>query len=175
MLMHANAHHSCSSASIYTDAQYVVNISEQIRTSVLSIRTDKIQNWDIISELRDLWFRKPISVFKVKSHREVSSAVDIHDLWTILGNNLADMAATASLQHVPNEIKQLYLKAHQHRETEKGFLHTVLTYIVALNRERSTIVQKFETSTLQSRRDNVADTQDGDIPTPIALCSNTLF
>lgn len=160
---------TCESASIFTDAQYVLNITQQIQQNCLDPRTDHIQNWDIVEELQRLWFCKPISVFKVKSHRDVSSACDMYDLWTIIGNNLADVTATSSLQRIHSDIKQLYRDAHRYRENESSFLKKVLLYIVALNRERSNILKQSESSDLQARRDRVADERNNGEHTPIHL------
>lgn len=93
----------------------------------------------------------------------------MYDLWTIIGNNLADVTATSSLQRIPSDIKQLYRDAHRYRENESSFLKKVLQYIVALNRERSNILKQSESSDLQARRDRVADERNNGEHTPIHL------
>ena len=67
-MRYAVASEKCQSASIFTDAQYVVNITRSIQQNSLGPRTDRIQNWDIIEEIQKLWWSKPFSVIKVKSH-----------------------------------------------------------------------------------------------------------
>lgn len=85
-----------------TDAQYVMNVIFAIDHPVLFRVCPKVANLDIIDQIRPLWDTHRFFVTKVKSHREFESAIDLSDLFCIMGNHCADLAATAVLQKIPN-------------------------------------------------------------------------
>lgn len=50
------------------------------------------------------WTKKNFRMHKLKSHRQVSEAQSPTEMWHITGKNMADMGATASLNHLPHYI-----------------------------------------------------------------------
>ena len=50
----------------------------------------KLTNSELISRLATLWHKDKFKVIKIKSRRNLESAVKHDDLWTIAGNHCAE-------------------------------------------------------------------------------------
>ena len=132
----------CISAEIYTDAQYILNTVALIENDTLDSNIQHLANPDLLRVLSCLWKMKSFQVYKIKSHRDFSSATSAVDLWNIVGNNLADKAAGASLHRIPQEMKQSIELVKKFRAQEQHHLWLVLQYLVDLNRCRTELVRK---------------------------------
>ena len=73
---------------------------------------------------------------KVKSHRNLDTAKDLCDLWTIAGTHCADMAATAVLQNIPQTLQQISKKIATFQDHEGRMLTTVFQYLCEFNKAR---------------------------------------
>ena len=107
-------------------------------------RLDNIAHSDLVIELSQHIAQKEFIFHKVKSHRHITDATDFADLWSIVGNHLADMACTASLKRIPKEIRDLLNAAREHRKNEKKCLERMFAYLAALNRCRSVLISKLD-------------------------------
>ena len=140
----ANQSPSCVQAEIFTDSQYVIHTVESIVQNQFMHRLDKIAHSDLVIELSQHIAQKEFIFHKVKSHRHITDATDFADLWSIVGNHLADMACTASLKRIPKEIRDLLNAAREHRKNEKKCLERMFAYLAALNRCRSVLISKLD-------------------------------
>lgn len=66
-----------------------VNVIFAIEHPVLFTALAKVANLDIIELLRPLWDTYRFTIIKIKSYRSFETAVDMHDLFCILGNHCA--------------------------------------------------------------------------------------
>ena len=98
---------NCSSADIYTDAQYVINTVSRFPKNISQDLTYRFPNADLNLKLQHLWNQKPIRLYKLKSHRKIHEALDSRDLWNLLGNKMADLGATTVLEQLPDFILSL--------------------------------------------------------------------
>ena len=153
--------HTCLTAEIFTDAQYILNLIAMITSDTLASNLQHVANPDLARELCHLWKQKSFVVYKVKSHREFNSATSPADLWNIVGNSLVDKAAGASLQRLPLEIHNLIQDIKQFRVTEQHNLGLVFQYLIDLNRCRTELMRKVPTK-------NVRD-QSQDHPLKLAM------
>lgn len=55
---------------------------------------------DLLQRLFHHWTKKNFRMHKLKSHQQVSEAQSPTEMWHITGNNMADMRATVSLNHL---------------------------------------------------------------------------
>ena len=79
--------------SVYTDSSFVQKILEAISDDTLSPKLFQMAPADLVSILQQQWNPKLHQVFKVKSHRQLEDASGVADLYTILGNTVADETA----------------------------------------------------------------------------------
>ena len=90
-----------------TDAQYVVQIVQKIKTHGVAWVNYRTMHADLIYKLHQLWDNERFFVVKIKSHQDLEKAANLKHLSLIIGNKCADLAATSSLQRIPTEIKEL--------------------------------------------------------------------
>lgn len=142
---------NCSSADIYTDAQYVINTVSRFPKNISQDLTYKFPNADLNLKLQHLWNQKPIRLYKLKSHRKIHEALDSRDLWNLLGNKMADLGATTVLEQLPEFILSLSKSIAEFHEQEKTMLFHVMTFYADLNR---TIVTKVAEISKQQQTQN---------------------
>ena len=157
----ANGVQSCTKVDIFTDSQYVINMSEAIAKDMIRHRLDKVANSDLVALLAKELSCKIFSFHKVKSHRHASEAVDYDDLWSIVGNHLADVACSLSLKRIPKEILDLLHAAREHRKTERRFLEKMLHFATAINRSRAQQLAKTEKPS-EGHDENSSHVADGE-------------
>ena len=81
--------------SVFSDSSFVIQIVEAIASGKLSGKTHHLAHADLVQTLLQCWNPLFHNIYKVKSHRRKEDAKDSNDLYTILGNDLADEVAKA--------------------------------------------------------------------------------
>ena len=79
--------------SIHTDSSFVQKTLEAISDGTLTPKLFQLAHADLVSVLQKWWNPTLHQVFKVKSHRSPDEASGVADLYTILGNTVADETA----------------------------------------------------------------------------------
>ena len=125
--------HPQHKVEIFTDAKYVCNVVDAIKCSDTHTLHYKMANQDLVSRLADIWNPNLHQVIKVKAHRSFDDAVDEEDLWHVLGNNCADMAANAANQLIPSAFAQALSDSATFARKEFSNLRCVLIFILELN------------------------------------------
>ena len=133
----ANKVETCRHVTIVTDAQYVINVVAIIRLGILDSVLDSMANPDLVLCLRNLLREKNYHFVKVQSHRQFHEATSWLDLWDILGNHFADMAATAARQKLPNDLQEMINDALIFYKLEHKRINLVLEYFIDLNKFRA--------------------------------------
>ena len=75
---------------VVTDASYVCKVVRLIELGLVMSNLHKLTNSELISRLATLWHKDKFKVIKIKSRRNLESAVKHDDLWTIAGNHCAE-------------------------------------------------------------------------------------
>eukprot|EP00438_Fugacium_kawagutii_P033784 Skav218498 [mRNA] locus=scaffold3758:36377:39745:- [translate_table: standard] len=131
----------CNQVRFVTDASYVMTIVKKVELRDPSLTGPGSPNQDLIQIVQTLWNPAQHCMHKVKSHRSFDSATDIHDLYFILGNHCADLAASAALQAIPHVLSSAaQVCAAFHRE-ERSRLKKVLAFLIALNIARTALMK----------------------------------
>ena len=149
----------CDNASFVVDAQYVINVIRTIENNEVFL--DKVSNSDLVCELKRIWNPEKFHIEKIKSHLDPFQAEDFYSMWRILGNSYADKAATAAMDAIPSEIKQILQEAQAFVAQEKQNLLVVLEYFVELNRARAAFLEaskKTSSDCTSSSADNIIET-----------------
>eukprot|EP00438_Fugacium_kawagutii_P032090 Skav202511 [mRNA] locus=scaffold1359:161060:165608:- [translate_table: standard] len=131
-----------SSIRFVTDAKYVCDIIKKIQSQDPSLNGPSITNADLVNVIREHWNPERHHIVKIKSHRSFSSAVDIEDLFLILGNHCADVAVSAALQAIPSILKEAAQACVDHHALEQSMLTKVMQYLLALNRKRTFLLKQ---------------------------------
>ena len=137
---HAIAAEQCESAEFIVDAQYVINVIKTLNYPM--IPWHKVANSDIVRKLQSCWNKKTFSLTKIKSHRDIREATSMGDLWNLLGNHFADIAAGKALNNIPQEFKELIEKVKKFQLKEKDMLRLVLSYFSDLDKARNSLLQQ---------------------------------
>ena len=124
------------SVEFVTDAAYVCAVIALIVCRTFQDKLHRLPNSDLILQLAALWDSQKFKVRKVNSHRNLDTAKDLCDLWTIAGNHCADMAATAVLQNIPQTLQQISKKIATFQDHEGRMLTTVFQYLCEFNKAR---------------------------------------
>lgn len=111
---------------VVTDASYVCKVVRLIELGLVMSILHKLTNSELISRLATLWHKDKFKVIKIKSRRNLESAVTHDDLWTIAGKHCADVAAEAASALVRGEIRMLVDELVKHVENEKRCLCGVI-------------------------------------------------
>lgn len=127
-----------------TDASYVCNIIQLIKTGLWKFISHKLPNIDLIQDLADTWRDDLFSMTKVKSHRSFHDAKSHDDLWYIAGNFCADLAATSAFKVVPGELRSLADQIFKHVKDEEQRLRDVFSFLACINKVRCEAVHKHE-------------------------------
>ena len=125
--------HPQHNVEIFTDAQYVCNVIDAIECTATHSLHYKMANQDLIKRLAGFWNPNTHQVIKVKAHRSLDDAADEEDLWRILGNSCADMAADAANQSVPSAFAQALSDSAHFTKKEFSDLRSVLIFILEHN------------------------------------------
>ena len=136
---------SCFCADIYTDSQYVVNVVWLIENQLVKHFLHRMANPDLVDIVLQCWNSKTFRIHKVTSHRSFDSATSPDDLWNILGNSLADRAASRAIASFPNEFKDTIASIRSFRTCEKHRLTKVMQFLVDLNLTRLELLKNHET------------------------------
>eukprot|EP00438_Fugacium_kawagutii_P001979 Skav210047 [mRNA] locus=scaffold706:505896:511097:- [translate_table: standard] len=131
----------CTKFCFVTDASYVMGIVTKIESHNPTINGPGSPNQDLIQIVQTLWNPDRHSIQKVKSHRSFDSATDIHDLYLILGNHCADVAASAALQAIPQVLSEAAQVCAAFHVQEKIKLQKVLAYLIAHNISRTAMLK----------------------------------
>ena len=125
-----------ASGEFHTDSQYVCDVISVVSTVSTNFPIHKMANYDMVRILVDIWDIRKYTIHKIKAHREINEAEDIHDLWHLVANHLADRAASKSLQGEYIEIKQLSDTIFRFNQMEYKRLREVLRFYADLNFEK---------------------------------------
>eukprot|EP00438_Fugacium_kawagutii_P009093 Skav206636 [mRNA] locus=scaffold166:28795:33171:- [translate_table: standard] len=143
-------HQHTTGATIYTDSQYVINVVRFLRTG-RRLEWHKLANRDLVQQMASLLDQREFTFVKLKSHRAFSEAVDSEDLWNILGNFLADRAATEALKHVPTEFLAFRDEVLRDFHWEMERLDKVYKFILELNLARVELVNRNSSQVRQAQ------------------------
>ena len=125
-----------ATADFFTDAQYVCNFVHWCEETSKNVSQHKISNFDLVSQLQDVWKPSQYKVHKLKSHRKIEEAVDSCDLWCLIANHLVDRAATAALNREVGEIQIMATRISDFQHQEYIRLRQVYRYLADLNTKR---------------------------------------
>lgn len=125
---------------VVTDASYVCKVVRLIELGLVMSILHKLTNSELISRLATLWHKDKFKVIKIKSRRNLESAVKHDDLWTIAGKHCADVAAEAASALVRGEIRMLVDELVKHVENEKMSLRSHCRDLVDLNVKRCQLI-----------------------------------
>ena len=103
--------------------------------------------------LYQLWTQKAFKIHKLRSHRRPCDAVSSEDLWGILGNSMADVGATSSLDKLPSYIRDLSDEIATFHKQELQMLQKVLKFMVVVNECR---VKKLSEIRLTKKNSHIA-------------------
>ena len=143
--------------SIYTDSDYALRLVEAIASNTLDPKTFQKSHADLIHQLQQFWNPLFYQIRKVESHRNLEDAIDIDDLYTILGNDLADQVA--------NKINQLDVPPFQNA-AEAVFRHSlnrvdalmlIYQYLADLNMLHSKLKIEKEKNAASEHQHNTLD------------------
>ena len=147
----ANGVATCEQVTIVTDAQYVINVVAIIRLGLVEVLIHKMANPDLVIQLRDLLNIKQYHFVKITSHRCFHDASSWLDLWDILGNHFADLAATAARERLPSDLKHMIQDARDFHNKEHKRLVTVMEYLIDLNKVRADCCAEHEKAQRQGQ------------------------
>ena len=151
-----------NSADFYTDAQYVCNTIETIQQSPCIPLHHKMSNFDIVQKLVNNWNSEKYRVHKVKAHRAITDAKDSDDLWKIMANSCADLAASCAVKSVDAALLQTAREAEDFAKQEQKKLLDVFKFLVDLNVHQMKCLQENQKNNLLHLH-----SADGSVP-----CSN---
>ena len=132
----ASRHDPPKKAVFITGAQYVYNIVALVCSGLWRYILHKLPKCDLVAELAEIWDKDLFMVQKGQSHRKFESATDFDDLWMIVGNFCADLAATEAFRVVPDDIRKLANDIASHVTDEEKRLYEVLQYLAFFNKHR---------------------------------------
>ena len=142
-----------------TDAQYVIVTVNKLSRLGISWVSYKTPHADIIFQIHALWDDSRFHIEKVKSHVDLHKASSFHQLYQMIGNKCADLAATASLKKAPSAILQLCQNQKDWYIREKAWLVEVCRYVLAINRLRIKLLDDHAKSA--ASQDRPAPSADG--------------
>ena len=148
---------------IYTDAQYVCNIIMAIQNSSCIPLHHKMSNFDLVQRLLNCWDHNKHKIFKVKAHRTLREASNTEDMWQILGNSCADMAASSSILKENPEVLHAAQQADEFSKQERHKLTVVFRFLIDLNLHQMKCLQENQQSNLLHLH-----SVDGSVPSRIA-------
>lgn len=140
---------------IYTDSSFVVHIMVQMVSQFQpALQRYNLAHVDLVQRLRLAWDTHSFQIHKVKSHRSYSEALDAQDLYTIMGNTLADETAKViNRQDIPT-FKEAADNISLHSMRQMEALLCVYRYLCTLNQLQSTLrieKEKSENEALQAQ------------------------
>ena len=122
---------------VYTDAQYVVKCLQRHVLHYDDLAPfHKVNNQDLICDLRKYWNPHKHHLHKVKAHRQIESEANPHQVRHILGNNAADIAAKTAGQRENSELLQS-IERIKHWDVKHGDeISLVFSYLSNLGKTR---------------------------------------
>ena len=118
---------------IYTDSSFVQTLVRMIATNTLDLSRYNVTHYDLVQILQSTWNPVLFQVQRVKSHCQLSQAVDVNHVYKILGNTVADETA----KHVNKQdlaFMQLACDAIDHHSSvQMKALSEVFAYLCDLN------------------------------------------
>ena len=127
-------------AEIVTDASYVRNVIEIIEHDHFRPILHRLSNCDLIVLLAQHWDKDRYKVTKVKSHRNLSDADSLPDLWNIAGNMCADTAVASAYNAIPQDIRALSEQIAKFAIDELCCLKKHFQFLVEHNKMRLSLV-----------------------------------
>lgn len=123
--------------TIYTDAQYVVDVIDQHVRDTDSLPHDHhTANMDIIQRLRTFWKNDLGQVVKVEAHQDISSMMDSEQKWHAIGNEVADMAAKKARDNEIDDVIRASSRLRSHDDESTRQLGDLFRYLADLPRYR---------------------------------------
>ena len=119
--------------SVFSDSSFVVKIVNAIATGKLSGKTHQLAHADLLHILQQCWNPLFHHIHKVKSHRKKEDAENLNDLYTILGNDLADEVAKEVNSRDLPALLHATLVISEHSKQQIDSLFSVYLYLAELN------------------------------------------
>ena len=143
--------------SIYTDSDYALRLVEAIASNTLDPKTFQKSHTDLIQQLLQCWNPLFYQIRKVKSHRNLEDAVDLDDLYTILGNDLADQVAKKINQLDVPPFQDAAEAVFRHSLNQIDALTLIYQYLADLNSLHSNLKIEKETNAASEHQHNTLD------------------
>ena len=122
---------------LYTDSSFVQKIVHSLNTCMLDPRTYRLAHYDLIRRLQMSWDPCLFQLHKVKSHRDYADANDLLDLYTILGNTVADETAKLINRQDIAAFRQAAENIRTHSQNQMDALLCVYKYSQAFELKKS--------------------------------------
>ena len=124
---------------LYTDSSFVQKIVHSLSTCLLDPRTYRLAHYDLIRRLQMSWDPCLFQLHKVKSHRDYADASNLPDLYTILGNTVADETAKLINRQDIEAFRQAAENIRIHSQKQMEALLCVYKYLCTLNSLQSSL------------------------------------
>ena len=144
--------------SVFSGSSFVIQVVEAIASGKLSGKTHHLAHADLVQTLLQCWNPLFHNIYKVKSHRRKEDAKDSNDLYTILGNDLADEVAKAINKRDLPILLNASRVISEHSVRQIDSLLSVYLYLAELNSLHSQLkLQKEHPAATQSAHASVDD------------------
>lgn len=146
--------------SNYTDSDYALRLVEAIASTVIRSIPRLFKNHMliyIIHQLQQFWNPLFYQIRKVKSHRNLEDAIDIDDLYTILGNDLADQVAKKINQLDVPPFQDAAEAVFRHSLNQVDALMLIYQYLADLNMLHSKLKIEKEKNAASEHQHNTLD------------------
>lgn len=142
---------------IYTDSQFVERLVQSIASGTFDASRYNIMHFDLIQILQATWEPSFCQIHKVKSHCELSQARNRDQLYTILGNTVADDTAKLINQQEMPFLQEACDDIAHHSCVQMQALAEIFAYLCELNSLRMTLTLEREKSQDEENEHNSCD------------------
>lgn len=139
-----------TSAVIYTDSQYVVDLASRLRHLPAVLHLHKRSNFDLLHRLCIALKRGTYEVRKIKAHQTPNASHTDHERFCVMGNSLADETARPSAKRLVQQIHQHLLDPDDPQDALVLNKDRRWQYLLELKRVRATLVRAQQVEEVQS-------------------------
>ena len=122
--------------TIFTDAQYVINVVKNWSKPNPFEKFHKVNNQDLIEMLQKFWLPDKYSLVKVAAHKKVFEQFDTDAMRSTAGNCAADEAAKKARDREASDVKQALFRILEWDKKHGHDYMCVLRYLSELSRKR---------------------------------------